>query len=177
MSFARIHPDDLAALADLVAERLAGNLDHPHVSLVDAHNVAAQFGLTAAWVRENADRLGAIRLGDGPRPRLRFDPATVATALKSQCSREEPDGPGARSRQRVQECGASRPAAEDPGLLPLRTLKSSSRNKLPGRCANTPGQATRSSPSPRSQPTRDSESATSAAERVPRASTERSRYG
>jgi len=49
--------------------------------LVDAVEVARRFTLTRGWVYDHAEELGAIRLGTGPRGRLRFDPAKVAEAL------------------------------------------------------------------------------------------------
>src|SRR4051812_11744587 len=82
----RLHPEDLARLADLVAERVAARLlaestDAHAPELLTAREVAERFGVSAEWVRENADRLGVIRLGDGPRPRLRFDGEQVHAAL------------------------------------------------------------------------------------------------
>jgi hypothetical protein len=41
--------------------------------LVDAGTVAAALSTSRAWVYEHADELGATRLGEGARPRLRFD--------------------------------------------------------------------------------------------------------
>jgi hypothetical protein len=42
-----------------------------------ARRVAAHYGVTPRFVYEHADELGCLRLGAGPRPRLRFDPRTV----------------------------------------------------------------------------------------------------
>jgi hypothetical protein len=50
--------------------------------LLNAAELARRFGLTRTWVYENAGRLGAIQLSDGPRPRLRFDPQVAAQALR-----------------------------------------------------------------------------------------------
>jgi hypothetical protein len=41
--------------------------------LLDPVALAAQLGLTRAWVYEHAEELGVIRVGNGPRARLRFD--------------------------------------------------------------------------------------------------------
>jgi hypothetical protein len=46
--------------------------------LLTAREVAARFNVDRGWVYAHAEELGVIRLGDGPRPRLRFDPAVVA---------------------------------------------------------------------------------------------------
>lgn len=65
-------------IAELVAHRLAATAPPPPSPpagrrLVDAGTVAETFGVSAQYVREHADELGAVRLGGGPRPRLRFD--------------------------------------------------------------------------------------------------------
>src|SRR4051794_27180099 len=104
---ARLHPDDLAALADLVAERVAARLgtDRPERDLLTAQEVAGHFGVSAEWVRENAERLGVVRLGDGPRPRLRFVSERVMAAMTA---REEGGGSDAQkpSRRRASPLGA-----------------------------------------------------------------------
>lgn len=78
----RMDPRDLDRLADLVAERLAarqpGTLGP---RLLTASEVATGYAVSASWVRENASRLGVIRLGRGPRARMRFDAEVVARAL------------------------------------------------------------------------------------------------
>lgn len=50
-------------------------------SLVDAQAVAEAVGRTRAWVYAHADELGAVRLGEGERPRLGFDVAEVRRRL------------------------------------------------------------------------------------------------
>ncbi|MGA8720316.1 MAG: hypothetical protein WB557_20070 [Solirubrobacteraceae bacterium] len=39
-----------------------------------AQEVAQRLGVSREWVYEHADELGALRIGSGPRPRLRFPP-------------------------------------------------------------------------------------------------------
>lgn len=77
MSSARLHPDDLDALADALAARLLPLLTSmdpgPGSRMVDAAGLADALGLSRAYVYEHADQLGAIRTGTGPRARLRFD--------------------------------------------------------------------------------------------------------
>jgi hypothetical protein len=46
--------------------------------LLTAADVARRFSVTRSWVYAHARELGVVRIGDGPRPRLRFDPAVVA---------------------------------------------------------------------------------------------------
>jgi hypothetical protein len=93
-------PDQLDVLAALVARHLAATLAAPadaNAALIEASEVARRHGVTRAWVYEHADRLGAIRLSGGTRPRLRFDPARVAAALTDQ---PEPAPPICRSPTR-----------------------------------------------------------------------------
>lgn len=52
--------------------------------LMTATEVATIFNVARSWVYEHAEELGVIRLGDGPRPRLRFDPAVVAQKLQAR---------------------------------------------------------------------------------------------
>ena len=49
--------------------------------LLTAAEVAARLSVARGWVYEHARELGVVRLGDGPRPRLRFDPAVVERML------------------------------------------------------------------------------------------------
>jgi hypothetical protein len=89
-------PDAIEQIAQRVAQLLRhepesladGQSKSPE--LIDAEELAKCFGLTRAWVYENAGKLGAIPLSDGPRPRLRFDPETVAEVLKSRQRRNQP---------------------------------------------------------------------------------------
>jgi hypothetical protein len=62
-------------LAEVIAERAADLLHAtpPHGHLVDARRLAGEFGVDRSWIYAHADELGAIRLGDGSKPRLRFD--------------------------------------------------------------------------------------------------------
>ncbi len=115
---ARLHPADLEALADLIAERLASRplsgpegreespdpgagLGAPQAprdtpgALLTAAQVAARFGVKAEWVRDHAAELGAIPLGTGPRPRLRFDAQRVADALAHRAPCDAHRGPAA----------------------------------------------------------------------------------
>jgi len=46
-------------------------------ALLDANQVADRLGMSREWVYEHAEELGVSRMGDGPRPRLRFPPRAV----------------------------------------------------------------------------------------------------
>jgi hypothetical protein len=94
----RLPQDQLEQLAQLVAERLA---PARAPQLVDAAELARALGTSRAWVYRNAASLGARRLGDGSRGRLRFDVETAraATACLAVEPSQTPDsGPSAGSR-------------------------------------------------------------------------------
>ena len=82
---------------EAVAQRLAELVAYAPrtVGLVDAQDLAEQLGVDRDWVYANAERLGAIRLGTGPRARLRFDveqarEALAAGNVSNQPTRSEP---------------------------------------------------------------------------------------
>jgi hypothetical protein len=95
------------ALAEAVADRLRD--ETPVVAeLVDAAEIARRFNVSRDWVYANADDLGAVRLGDGPRGRLRFDPAVVGERL------------GAENSPRVPSVCPRRSRGTTAALLPIR---------------------------------------------------------
>lgn len=170
----RLHRDDLVALADLVAERVAARIADqptpPISTLIDAAEVARRFDVSAAWVREHAADLGAVRLGDGPRARLRFDPETAAMALTSRSIRRGSDNEN-RPRKRGSERHASGEVAGAAGLLPFDTFNSPASDKSGGHRANGPAPATREVASPRTERTRKGVSSVARA-RAPRTGTD-----
>lgn len=92
-------------LADAIAERVAGLLHIEGASaadrLVTAAEVAHELRVERQWVYEHAEELGARRLGDGPRGRLRFDLETVRAAsvcLRSKQSHSNNTSAGAKSQ-------------------------------------------------------------------------------
>jgi hypothetical protein len=89
-----------------VAERIAGLVTsvRPAVGLVDARDLADELGVERDWVYANAERLGAVRLGSGPRARVRFDleQAREALAAGRKDSDLERDGPSRGRRGRPQ---------------------------------------------------------------------------
>jgi hypothetical protein len=71
---------------------------------IDAEELARRFGLTRTWVYENAGRLGGIKVSDGPRSRLRFDPQVATQALRHRTEPVpaiEPPRPTATRRRRT----------------------------------------------------------------------------
>lgn len=110
-SRATVHLDDdsVNAVAERVVELLRdGSMGS---QLVDTAEVARRFSLSRDYVYAHADELGAVRLGSGPRARLRFDPTKVAEVLRS--SSEAESGP---------KRAAARPVRRGRGvtLLPVR---------------------------------------------------------
>ena len=117
MSADRLGASD-PAFVDAVARRVVellreeGELQLEGPRLMTVAQVRDQFGVSADWLYANADALGAIRLGAGPRARLRFDRTTIADRIAKLGS----DGPrkrptrGHRKRART---------GEDGGLLPV----------------------------------------------------------
>ncbi len=98
-----------AATVDAIARRVVELLtadrgDDP--ALIDAATVARHFGCSRAYVYDHAGQLGAIRLGTGTRPRLRFAPERVAQALAAGRQAEpEPQPVTPRPRQARQRDG------------------------------------------------------------------------
>jgi hypothetical protein len=87
--------------------------------LVGVREIAAYLNVAPSWVYENAVRLGARRLGDGPRARLRFSLTEVDERL-SACSagresRSPDPAPQAVSRPRRR-----RGLGTSVDLLPIR---------------------------------------------------------
>jgi hypothetical protein len=82
--------------------------------LLTVAQVAREFGLSPDWVYGHARQLGAIRLGSGPKARLRFDRHTIG----AQIARLASNGHGALpARQRNRGQGnRKRDGAE---LLPI----------------------------------------------------------
>lgn len=110
----RLCPESVRAIAAEVVAQLEERrgdsvLNIPR--LVDAATVAAELNVSRAWVYDNADALGAIRLGEGERPRLRFD------VERARATR-------ARSAQESSRPSRGRPAAwrtdQTTKLLPIR---------------------------------------------------------
>lgn len=58
--------------------------------LVDAAEVARRLSVSRDWVYEHSTSLGAIRLGKGPRARLRFDLVTVRERVSQLGHSREP---------------------------------------------------------------------------------------
>jgi len=82
-----LDPASLEAIAREVAQLLGRDSQPGAHGLLTARQVAARFNVDRSWVYAHADELGVVRLGQGPRPRLRFDPAVVAQHLLARPTR------------------------------------------------------------------------------------------
>jgi hypothetical protein len=88
----------LAELAELVAQRLSANASPVHAGLVDAQTVADALGVSRDTVYEHAAEMGGRRIGDGQRPRWRFNLPDALAAW--QPSTTEPPTRAAPRRRR-----------------------------------------------------------------------------
>src|SRR4051812_18039740 len=95
-------------LAPLVAEAMGGPSP-----FIDASQVARRYGVDRGWVYEHAEELGAIRLGGGPRPRLRFDPRVVDEAMRDERRA------GATRRRTTRARKRNKVRVTPPELLPI----------------------------------------------------------
>lgn len=100
-----------ALVAERVVDRLRAEGATAPSTLLDPAETARRFGVSRDFLYEHSERLGAIRLGDGPRARLRFNPDIVAEALGTTTTPSIV--PRKSKRQR-------RPAQSDVELLPIR---------------------------------------------------------
>jgi hypothetical protein len=120
--------DPVAELVERVARRVVELLDErdqgaarsPALRLVDAATLAGILGIGRATVYEHADELGAVQLGEGDRPRLRFDVEQARQRWTRRVSGEQSDtaetagAPVARTPRRT------RAARSVDGLLPVK---------------------------------------------------------
>ncbi len=68
--------------------------------LIGAAELARRLGVDRSWVYTHAIELGAVKLGDGPRARLRFDPEIAERVLRKLSEAPAADPP-ARSGERA----------------------------------------------------------------------------
>lgn len=91
MNEVRLHESSVEAVARRLAELIREDVGTGQ--LVDAAEIARRFGVARSWVYDHAQDLGALPLGGGSRPRLRFDPAVVAERLEAIQSKSQPGAP------------------------------------------------------------------------------------
>jgi hypothetical protein len=108
-------------LVDVIAHRvlqLLGDRNGDEVQLLTVAQVARRFQVHPSWVYANARRLGALRLGPGPKAPLRFDPRRVALAVEDQDPRSDQRVEHTPSRETVSPRAVAA-AHHKRGLLPI----------------------------------------------------------
>ena len=100
-------------------------------TLLTVKELAQHLQLNPAWVYEHADELGAIRTGNGPKARIRFDTHTATQALKRH-QRQTPPLTRARKPQRPA------PYPTDAPLLEIRNPYARSIRGCVGRTRSRP---------------------------------------
>ena len=89
-----LSPETIEAIAEAVVRRLQG------VEMVDAGELARRLGVSRDYVYEHKTMLGGQPIGDGPRPRWRFDVETARAAL-AESQRPKKVTPRRRRRRAV----------------------------------------------------------------------------
>jgi hypothetical protein len=93
--------------------------------LIDANALAIELGVSRDFVYEHANELGVLRLGSGPKARLRFDPAVARGALASYGS-ERSQAPNLNAGQASDPVPTARrrrlpnPSPQPGSILPVR---------------------------------------------------------
>jgi len=81
--------DEVEAIAQRVVELLQPT--EPDLGWVRVEVVCRRFGVSPTWVYAHAKELGGIRLGTGPKARLRFDLDRCRAAIE-EMARPTPSG-------------------------------------------------------------------------------------
>ncbi len=120
----QLTPETIEQIARRVTQLLREPTEHhasePHAGsqqptgLLTATQLAHKLGVNRSWVYQNAHKLGAITLGNGPKPRLRFDPQTTTTILTAN---NTPTAAAVPAAKRTSQRG--RPRKQAPPTVPL----------------------------------------------------------
>jgi hypothetical protein len=106
-------------MVEVIARRVVELLEKRGLQrreLVDAAELARRLGIERSWVYSHAIELGAVKLGTGAKPRLRFDPEIAARVLRRVDGKRAADPP-ARSGKRASQPQGSEGRVE---LIPIR---------------------------------------------------------
>lgn len=112
----KLDPEAVEAIALRVVTLLEKNGLRQR-ELIGAAELARRLGVDRSWVYSHAIELGAVKLGDGPRARLRFDPEVAERALRKLGDGSAADPP-ARSGERADRPRAGR-GREGSAAIPL----------------------------------------------------------
>jgi hypothetical protein len=86
--------EDIEAIAGRVAQLLKPSSPPPAHRLLDPKELASALNVSLDYVYEHAVDLGVMRLGDGPKARLRFDLHTAQRAMRER--KQPPTNPRRR---------------------------------------------------------------------------------
>ena len=112
------------ATVEAIASRVTELLELPAAGgMIDASAVARRYDVSRSWIYTNADELGAIRLGSGPKARLRFDPERVAEVVTSRSAGERSQKPDSRASKPRSGRRRKGQVGQKDNLLPIRHLK------------------------------------------------------
>lgn len=86
---ALLAPGDVEAIAEAIAQKLLEIIATPPTTfgLVGARELAEGLGVSLDYVYAHAAELGAMRLGSGPKARIRFDLDRAREALEARTRR------------------------------------------------------------------------------------------
>jgi hypothetical protein len=112
----KLDPPTVEAIARRVVEILEQR-GLQNRELVDAAELARRFGIERSWVYSHAIELGAVKLGNGGKPRLRFDPQIAARVLQRVGEKPAADPPARPGKRAGQPPGRGGRRAQ---LLPIR---------------------------------------------------------
>ena len=99
----RLDEDSIDAIAQRLAAILRSESLPTPEQLITAIDAAAWFTVSRTCVHDNAERLGAIRLGTGSKARLRFDPMRVRDLIQVEPNTRERPALRLRRGRRMHE--------------------------------------------------------------------------
>jgi hypothetical protein len=112
--------ESVEAIARRVVEliRSEGGSPIPR-GLVDAATLAVELGVERSWVYAHRDELGAVQLGGGSRPRLRFDVEAARNVLaRSRINGSHEPNPHTPASSSIRP--RRRRTGDSPPLLPIK---------------------------------------------------------
>lgn len=112
----KLDPATVEAIARRVVELLARRSLTGEPELVDATQLARRLGVERSWVYTHAIELGAVRLGSGSKPRLRFDSRAAMERMRG-------GSPGTEVKPEPRTAGRGRRLGPRPGPVSLLPIK------------------------------------------------------
>lgn len=112
--------EDIDAIARRVVQLLGSA--RAEEGFLDARDVARRLGVRRAWVYAHARELGGVRLGEGSRGPLRFDPAAIRDCTRALAAEANPSASVDHHDPRAQQRGRSQAGTDIP-LIDGRTSR------------------------------------------------------